>query len=175
MAVSAQNMSPDEVQRMNFERETLTRTLEDMRVKTVEASQFSYDQELQVTKSMDRFEQLYADYTTLAHQIGIIKPGSRDSSGAVNFTIDVELGGEDMTEVQREARRLREQLRPELQAFGERFRKEELDLANQGIELEDLHDRLVQEVEKQKQQVELLELRVKGHNDSAEEARKVGK
>ncbi|ORX34350.1 HEC/Ndc80p family-domain-containing protein [Kockovaella imperatae] len=172
-AVAAQNLSPDEVQRMNYERETLTRTLDEMRIKTMEASQFSYDQELQVTKSMDRFEQLYADYTSLAHQIGLVKPGSRQSllAGKVDFTIDVELQAEDMADVQKEAKRLREQLRPELSAFGEKFRKEELELGNQVIELEDQHDRLTQEVEKHKQQVEMSEMRVKAQNDSAEDAK----
>ena len=59
-AVAAQNLSPDEVQRMNHERESLSRNLDDLRGKIIEASQQAYDQEMEEWAEADQqFEEAY--------------------------------------------------------------------------------------------------------------------
>ena len=156
---------------MNHERETLTRNLEDLRAKIAEASQASYDQEMQVTRSMDRFEQLLADYTSLAHQIGTIVP--LPEAGAVDYVIDLELGVEDVSEVQAAGRKMKDVIRPALQTLADRYRKELQGHANDLIQLEDKFDRLGQDVTKQRDEAANLEMRLKVVHEQAEEMKNV--
>jgi kinetochore protein NDC80 len=176
-AVAAQNLSADEVQRMNTERETLARHLEDYRQKIAEASQHSYDQEMAVTKLMDRFDMHLSEYTALAHSIGTILPIS-DAPGAlgpggVDYAVDVELGVEDVASVQAHSRRLRQEIWPALQAYGEGSRREMVDIQNQHIQLDDEHDRLAQRVERQKDEAANLEAKLSVANGQAEDSRAV--
>ena len=177
-SVAAQNISPEEATRMNNERDTLKSTLEELRNKVTDGSSAAYDQELNVTRSIDRFEQLLVDYTALAHQIGVINPGTegpgpRLGPDGVDYNIDIDFGLEDMNEIQASGKRLRSVIWPSLQAFGERFRKQELESGNQMIELEDSHDRIGQDVEKQRFAMEHLELKVKSTTEQAEGAKTV--
>ncbi|KAK8846723.1 hypothetical protein IAR55_005810 [Kwoniella newhampshirensis] len=172
-AVAVQNLSPDEVNRMNHERESLTRNLDDLRNKIAEASQFAYDQEMLVTKSMDRFETLMADYTAFAHQIGTIHPISDDAPsgpGEVDFAIDLDLGVEDLEEVKMAGAKLRSSIWHGLQAYRETFRQQALELSNVSIVLDDQFDRLGQKVERQKEEVGNLEVRLKVVHEQAEDA-----
>jgi len=177
-AVAAQNLSPDEVQRMNHERETLSRNLDDLRGKIIEASQQAYDQEMQVTKSMDRFEALLSDYTTLAHQIGTITAKS-DGTGfgpgpdGVDYVIDVDLGVEDVNEIVAGSKKLRATIWPALQAYSERFRAEGMELDNQKIALEDDLDKRSQAVEGMRDEAEVRQTRLTSLQDQAEGVRVV--
>jgi kinetochore protein NDC80 len=164
--VSAQNLTPDEVQRMNYERETLSRQQEELRFKIAEASQQAYDQEMSVTRSMDRFEQLLADYTALGHQIGTIPPlseGPMLGPDEVDYSIDLDLGVEDVNEITSSGRRLRSEIWPALQIYGEGFRKETVHIQDGNIMLDD----------RQKEEAANLDMRLKVVNDQAEHAKAV--
>ena len=161
---------------MNHERETLTRNLDELRTKTAEASQLAYDNEMQVTKSMDRFEQYLQDYTALSHQIGVIQPLSESlvlGPGNVDYTVELDLGVEDLNEVQSAGKRMRSVIWPALQSYGEGFRKQLLELGNSTIALDDEYDRLGQEVDKQKEEVGDFEARLKFVHEQAEDAKNV--
>lgn len=175
-AVSAQNLTPDEVQRMNHERETLSRQQEELRVKIAEVSQQSYDQEMSVTRSMDRFEQLVADYTALGHRIGSIPPLSEGPAlgpDGIDYSVDVDLGVDDVNDITQGGRRLRSEIWPALQSYGERFRTEAVQIQDGNIMLDDEVDRLAQKVERQKEEAANLEMRLKVVNDQAEHAKAV--
>lgn len=123
--VSAQNLSPEEVQRMNHEREALTKQLDDLRKKIKEASDYAFGQELLVTKSMDRFDQHLTDYTSFAHQIGTMTPSSDGlfmGPGGVDYSIDLELGQSDPSEIEASGRKMREIIRPALNKYDEDIR-----------------------------------------------------
>lgn len=174
-AVAAQNLTPDEVQRMNHERDSLSRSLEDLRNKISEASQFAYDQEMVVTKSMDRFEGLLTDYNSLAHQIGLLDSSLDAPSLAadVNYNLDVDLGAEELEEVKAVGVRMRSIIWQALQTCRETFRQETLGLGNGTIALEDEFDKLGQSVERQKEEVGNLEVRLKIVHNQAEDAQSV--
>ncbi|OXC84438.1 kinetochore protein NDC80 [Cryptococcus neoformans AD1-7a] len=171
-AVAAQNLTPDEVQRMNHERDSLTRSLEDLRNKISEASQFAYDQEMVVTKSMDRFEGLLTDYNSLAHQIGLLDSSLDVPSLAadVNYNLDIDLGAEELEEMKAVGVRMRSIIWQALQTCRETFRQEALGLGNGTIALEDEFDKLGQSVERQKEEVGNLEVRLKIVHNQAEDA-----
>ena len=159
---------------MTYEKEVLIRTLDDVRSKIMEASQTSYDQELQVTKSMDRYELLNGEYMNLAHSIGLIAPtGKALKPDDVDYSISAELQSDNIAGIHHEVRRIREALRPSLQTLGDSYRREDLDLGNQIIETEDLYDRLGQDVEKQNQNHTHLNMIVKGANEAADGVKRV--
>ncbi|RXK42235.1 hypothetical protein M231_00593 [Tremella mesenterica] len=176
LAVSAQNLSPEEVTRMNDSRESLNRQLEDLRTRISTVMTEAYNHEMQVTRAMDRFEQLLSDYIVQAQQIGLMRP--IDSLGLpsavptnVDFNLDVDLRLEDLAEIQTAARRMRMEIRPSLYALSESVRKESEQLAHGQIALEDNYDRLAQEVERQREEAKTLEMRLKLVNDQADEAK----
>jgi kinetochore protein NDC80 len=141
---------------MNHERETLSRQLEDLRQKIAEASQQSYDQEMSVTKSMDRFEQLLGDYTSLGHQIGTIPPISEGpllGRDGTDYSIDIDLGAEDANEVANAGKRLRAEIWPALVTYGEGFRR--------------------QMVERQKEEAANVDMRLGVINSQADNAKTV--
>ena len=162
---------------MNYERDTLTRSLEELRSKIAEASQAAYDQEMLVTKSMDRFEQLLSDYTSLGHQIGTILPLHDGGLGAgkIDYTIELELGLEDVSAVQTAGRKMRGTIRPGLQSYGDTFRKQLSELAHMQIQLDDEFDRLGQSVERQKEEASNLEMRLRVVHEQADDARNVSR
>lgn len=164
---------------MNHERDTLGRQLDELRQKTAEASQYSYDQELAVTRSMDRFEQLVSDYTALGHSIGTIPPVTEGPAGMgpgdVDFTVDLDLGVEDMGEVQVAGQRLRGTIWPALIRYGDGFRRELEEVENGNIQLDDEVDRLGQKVERQKEEAANLEIKLRVVQDQAEEAKAVSR
>ena len=161
---------------MNHERETLTRSLDEFRARTAEASQMAYDNEMQVTKSMDRFEQLLQDYTDLGHQIGIIGLSSEGlllGSGNVDYVIELDLGLEDLNEIQTTGKRMRSTIWPALQTQGEELRKQTLDLENEKIAKDYKLDQLCQKVEQQKEAVGESEAKLKGLHGVADEMKNV--
>jgi kinetochore protein NDC80 len=174
-AVAAQNLSPDEVNRMNHERETLTRNLDELRNKIAEASQSSYDQELQVTRSMDRFDQLLQDYNALGSQIGTIPLDRTSGPGGVEYVLELELGQEDLSELQAVGQRMKLEIRPGLHAFAEGFISQVRDLQDRIIAQDDELDRLGQKVERQKEEMGVQELRLKAVLQNAEEAKAVSR
>lgn len=176
-AVAAQNLSPDEVNRMNLEKETLLRHLEELRSKIAEANQSGYDQEMLVTKAMDRLDQLLQDYATLAYQIGIMS-SSFDAGFLerpdVDFSIDLDLGAESLSGIRDRGRSKMHIVRPALQNYCEQFRRQARQLQDDVIALEDERDRLCQDVESQRELVLRRELAFKVATEQAEEAKSVG-
>lgn len=169
-------MSGDEVQRMYHERETLTRNLDELKEKINEASKFSYDQEMAVSRAQDRFDQLVTDYTAIGYSIGVIGQPSEGPSlgpGNVDFGVDIKLGGDSVEEIQSSGKVLRQTIWPALQSYGEQFRKEMIDVENGNIALDDQYDRLAQDVEKQKEEETNRQVRLKVINEQAEDAKKV--
>ncbi|ODO03107.1 hypothetical protein I350_05952 [Cryptococcus amylolentus CBS 6273] len=172
-AVNAQNLSPDEVSRMNHERDTLSRNLDELRNKIAEASQVAYDQEMMVTRSMDRFEALLADYNALAHQLGLMSAPSESPStftGAADFVIDLDLGAEELEEIKAAGLNMRSSLWQALQTCREMYRQVALEVGNSAIVLEDEYDKLGQGVERQKEEVGNLEVRLKIVHQQADDA-----
>ena len=163
---------------MNHERDTLSRNLEDLRVKIAEASQQAYDQEMQVTKSMDRFEALISDYTALAHQIGTIPalldtPGPALAPDGVDYNIDLDLGMDDVNELIAGSKRLRGIIWPGLQTFSEKFRREAMELDNQKIVLDDELDKRSQEADGMRDEAAVRQTRLNMLQNQAEDLRAV--
>lgn len=155
-AVAAQNLSPDEVSRMNHDRENLNRQLEELRAKVTEAAQLASEQEMRVTKSMDRFDQQLQDYTALSHKIGTMAylPGQGlPGFVEIDYSVDVDLGAEDLNTIHQYGQSKFQAIRPALKSFADGLRNQVAGLQNDVISLEDKHERLGQDVERQREEV----------------------
>lgn len=174
--VAAQNLSPDEVTRMNHERETLQRQLREIASKNAEAWQASQDVEMSVTRTMDRFENLMGEYTTFGHQIGTLSM-TTDSSfvgpGGVDFTIECELSVEDVNKIQESGKKMREVVRPALNKYDEQIRDQTRALGEEQAGLDEESDKLVLVVEKQKSDATNRDLELAKKESEAEAAKDV--
>jgi kinetochore protein NDC80 len=174
--VAAQNLSPDEVTRMNHERETLQRQLRETASKNAEAWQTSQDVEMSVTRTMDRFENLLSEYTTYAHQIGTLSPiadASFVGPGGVDFTIECEVSAEDVNQIQTSGKKMRDVIRPALNKYDEQIRELTRAIGEEQAGLDEESDKLVLAVEKQKSDANNKDLELAKKNSEAEAAKDV--
>jgi len=174
--VAAQNLSPDEVTRMNHERETLQRQLRETASKNAEAWQTSQDVEMSVTRTMDRFENLLSEYTTYAHQIGTLSPiadASFVGPGGVDFTIECEVSAEDVNQIQTSGKKMRDVIRPALNKYDEQIRESTRAIGEEQAGLDEESDKLVLAVEKQKSDANNKDLELAKKNSEAEAAKDV--
>lgn len=162
---------------MNHERETLTKQLDDLRKKVKEASDYAFDQELLVTKSMDRFDQHLSDYTSLAHHIGTMTP-SQDGLflgwGGVDYSIDLELGQSDPSEIEASGRKMREVIRPALNKYDEDIRNETKVFQEEQAGLDRESDVVGMTMEKQKADASNKNLELRKKLNEADALKAVG-
>lgn len=163
---------------MNHERETLTRQLNDLRTKITEASQASSEQELLVSRSMDRFHACLVDYDDLGHRIGTIAgawDGPTEGPGGVDFSIELDLATDEMNDVQACGKRMREVIRPALSKYDEDIRGQTRGLGEDQSQLDSEYDKLALVVEKQKGDVGNKELELSKRLQEAENAKAVSR
>jgi len=174
--VAAQNLSPDEVTRMNHERETLQRQLREIASKNAEAWQASQEVEMTVTRTMDKFDNLMSEYVSFGHQIGTLTAtmdGTFIGPGGVDFTIDCDVSGEDVNEIQASGKKMREVIRPALNKYDEQIRDHTKAVGEEQAGLDEESDKLVLAVEKQKSDASNKELELAKKNSEAEAAKAV--
>lgn len=175
-AVDSQNLSSDEVNRMNYDREALARQVEELRAKVAEASQVASEQEMRVTKSMDRFDQHLQDYTSLNHQIGAVshQPGkSLPGFVEMDYSIDLDLGAEDLHTIRHYGQSKFTTIRPALKSYTDGLREQVAGLQNDVISLEDKHERLGQDVERQQEEVSVRQQQYSIVHEKGEEEKNV--
>ncbi|WRT65058.1 uncharacterized protein IL334_002000 [Kwoniella shivajii] len=171
LAVAAQNLAPDEVTRMNNERDSLHRGLDELRTRIAEASQSAYDHEMLVTKAMDRFESLHAEYIDLAHHIGLppqLADITLSDTHGLGLDLNLDLGVEDLEALKLSGAVMRSSVWQDLQSRREAYRQDGLQLGNSSITLEDQYDRLQQQAERQKEEIMTLEVKLKMIHEQAE-------
>lgn len=174
--MAAQNLSPDEISRMNHEQDTLRRQLKDLRDKITEASQASSEHELLVSRSMDRFNACLSEYGDLGHRIGTIQgawDGPVQGPGGIDYSIDLDLATDEMHDVQACARRMRETLRPALNKYDEEIRGQTRTLGQEQAQLDSEYDKLALVVDKQKGDVGNKELELAKRLQEADTAQAV--
>lgn len=160
-AVAAQNLSPEEVKRMNVETSTLKESIRDLQTKLADGHRQQGEQEIAVTRRMDDIETLSQEYNGLVNKLGL-------ASGSRDFSIVVEMNQGDMTGVGVVSARMKEQIRPALQAFGDQVRGEYQQRANQKIELDDELDRMSSQRQAKEEEQKTLEVKLKIADDQAD-------
>ncbi|KAH8089079.1 HEC/Ndc80p family-domain-containing protein [Filobasidium floriforme] len=165
--VAEQNLTPDEVARMNSERSTLSESIRELSAELHKKTRELGEQEIAVTRRMDDIDSLVGKYMHGKAVIGL-NASSVQQQFDIDFNVDVNMASSDLTAVNVVGQRIKESIRPGLQTFGEQLRTEWRQHSNQKIEWDDKLDRLGSELEQRRHQVQALELKLASLESAAE-------
>lgn len=165
--VAAQNLTPEEVKRMTVEHSTLKESIPDLQNKLADGNKQQGEQEIAVTRRMDDIETLSQEYNGLINKLGLA------SGQRTDFTIAVEMNQGDMTGVGVVSARMKEEIRPALQAFGDQVRSDYQKRANRKIELDDELDKVSSERQAKEEEQKTLEMKLRIADDQADKFRTV--
>lgn len=84
--VDAQDICPEDIDRMNSDKDQLVRTLESLNQAKEEASKIFWDRELQTQKKLDIVEKLVQDYNYNCERIGLV-PSDAINANGLNFEV----------------------------------------------------------------------------------------
>ena len=164
--VKTQNLTPDEVARMNTEHETLTRSVEDLKVKVAETNKLVMSLEVSLTNRVATAEEVIDQYNTLLSSPGLIPPNEED------LTIELNMASSDLQQLVR-GPDMRKVVRPTLSKWAEMYRVE-IDVAKrEKIVVDDEHDHVVNECDDLIQEIETEVAKVHALTEQAEEMREV--
>ncbi|KZT60464.1 hypothetical protein CALCODRAFT_480748 [Calocera cornea HHB12733] len=169
-AVEEQNLSPEEATRMTTERDTLARTLEDLRQRIADASKTVWEREIAVAKRGSAMEDAIQEYMQIVYRVGLF-PDAAPPFDQIQFGLDVNLTAPPTEMLNAD---IRQTIRPAIFRFGEEKRLQRTRLDDERIVVEDELDRLAQIVENQKEELESRELRLGALLERADEVKEHG-
>ena len=165
---------------MNSDKETLTRSFEEIRTKVTTAQKYAYDREMAVSKRGDSLETYIGEYMTLAYKLGLHPPprqivldrdGREVEVAGEDFSMDLNLAGTTPYEIL--GGDVNGRIRPGLMRFSEGKRAHKRGIDDEIIRVEYQLDRLLQIVEGLKEDADILDAKVKGTAHDAEAAKLV--
>ncbi|KAL7409382.1 HEC/Ndc80p family-domain-containing protein [Mrakia frigida] len=168
-AVKQQGLSPEEVSRMNSDKETLTRSFEDIRTKVLSAQKYAYEREMAVSKRGDSLETYVTEYMNLAYRLGIHPPPVDHQTGRVgeDYSMELNLNGGTSMEILGGVD-VNGRVRPGLMRFAEGKRGEKSRVEAEIIRVDNELDRLLQVVEGLKDDGDILAGKLRGMNSDAD-------
>lgn len=167
--VREQNLSPEEVIRMNTEHETLTRDLETLKHKIAETNQLLVKLEVSLTRKVSDAEEALDMYANLLANLGLFPPMPPPLEG-VDLTLDLNsaaanpqhlLSGSDIRRV----------IKPTLSRVAEMKRTERADVESERIKVDNELDQLTLECENVDEEAVETSNKVNALNDQADELR----
>lgn len=164
--VKVQNLTPEEVVRMNTEHETLSRSVEDLKVKVTETNKSVMSLEVSLTNRVATAEEVIDQYNTLLSSPGLIPPNEED------LTIELNMASSDLQQLVR-GPDMRKVVRPTLSRWAEMYRMEIDAAKREKIVVDDDHDHVVNECDDLIQEIETEATKVHALTEQAEEMREV--
>ncbi|THG98588.1 hypothetical protein EW026_g3622 [Hermanssonia centrifuga] len=169
--VKVQNLSPEEVVRMNTEHESLTRDLENLKNKLADSARIIQKLEVSLGRKITEVEEALDAYTNLLSSLGLfppLPPPLEDvdlklelNSAAANP--NALLGGADVREV----------VKPGLATVAEMKRIEKAQVEDKKTELENELDQLITACENMEEEVVEVMNKANALNDQADELREI--
>ena len=169
--VKAQNLSPEEVIRMNTDREALTKNLEDLKQKLEEARKTAMTLEVNVTNRAAATEEALDTYTNLLSSLELFPPLPEPWQD-VDLTLELNsassnpqqlLAGSDIRKV----------IKPTLSGVAEIKRMERAAVESELIKIENEHDQLLTECDNLDCEISEMEKKVVNLNEHADDLRDV--
>jgi len=167
--VKAQNLTPEEVVRMNTDHEMLSRNLEDLKQKIAETHKVVMTLEVNVTHRAEAAEEALDTYTNLLSSLELFPP-LPPPFNAVDLTLELNtatsnpqllLSGADIRKV----------VKPTLSGVAESKRSERASLESERIKLDNELDQLTLECENVDEEIAELEKKVMALNEQADDLR----
>ncbi|KAI0083992.1 HEC/Ndc80p family-domain-containing protein [Irpex rosettiformis] len=149
--VKAQNLSPEEVLRMNTEHETLTRDLEHFRHKISESSKLIHRLEVALGKKTSDTEEVIDNYNNMLVSLGLF-PSPPPPMEGLNLELTMNSGAADPSQLVL-GPSLKEVVKPTLGRITELKKTENADMERDKIKLDDELDRIAVACENKEQDV----------------------
>lgn len=171
--VKTQNLSPEEVIRMNTDHETLSRNLEDLKHKIAETHKNVMSLEVTVTNRAAAAEEALDLYTNLLSSLGLFPPLPPPLQD-IDLTLELNtatsnpqqlLSGSDIRKV----------IKPTLSGIAESKRSERATIESERIKIDNELDQLVTDCENVDYEVGEEEKKVVGLNEQADDLRDVSR
>ncbi|KAL7283222.1 hypothetical protein ACG7TL_002649 [Trametes sanguinea] len=167
--VKVQNLSPEEVLRMNTEHESLTRELESLKHKIAETSQVVVRLEVSLTRKVTDAEEALDQYTTLLSSLGLFPPLPSPLED-VDLTIDLHSAASNPQGLLTGAD-IRRVVKPTLSRITEMKRTAHAEVESERIRVDDELDQLNLECETIEEEVLEVLNKTNALNDQADELR----
>jgi kinetochore protein NDC80 len=170
--VKAQNLSPEEVIRMNTDRETLTRNLEDLKQKLEETRKTVMTLEVNVTNRAAAAEEALDIYTNMLSSLELFPPLPEPWQD-IDLTLELNSASSDPQQLLTGSD-IRKVIKPTLSGVAEMKRMKRAAIESELIKIENEHDQLLTECENLDCEIAEVEKKVVNLNEHADDLRDVG-
>ncbi|KAL4068416.1 HEC/Ndc80p family-domain-containing protein [Scleroderma yunnanense] len=167
--VKVQNLTPEEVVRMNNDHETLSRNLEELKHKISETQKTVMSLEVMMTNRATAVEEALDQYTNFLSSLGLFPPLPAPFEG-VDLTVQLNLATSNVSQLLSGAE-IKRVIKPTLSAIAELKRSERADVESERIKVDNDLDQLTLECENVHEEVSELEKKVVVLNEQADELR----
>ncbi|KAL0947142.1 hypothetical protein HGRIS_013270 [Hohenbuehelia grisea] len=167
--VKQQNLTPEEVIRMNTEHETLSRNLEDLKQKIAEAHRTVLSLEVNVTNRAAAAEEAIDAYTNLLSSLDLFPPLPPPVQN-VDLTLELNTAASSPLHLLAGAD-IRKVVKPTLSSIAELKRSERATVESERIKLDNELDQLSVECENLDEEIAELEKKVAVLNEQADDLR----
>ncbi|KAJ7489921.1 HEC/Ndc80p family-domain-containing protein [Mycena galericulata] len=169
--VKTQNLSPEEVIKMNTDHETLSQNLRDLKQKIAETHRNVMTLEVNVTNRAAAAEEAIDVYTNLLSALELFPPLPHPHEH-VDLTLDLNTAAANPQNLLSGAD-IRRTIKPTLVAVAESKRSERASVESERIKFDDELDQLTLECENVDEEIGEVEKKVVGLNDQADDLRDV--
>jgi kinetochore protein NDC80 len=169
--VKTQNLSPEEVIRMNTDHETLSQNLKDLKQKIAEAHRNVMTLEVNVTNRAAAAEEAIDTYTNLLSSLELFPPLPAPLQD-VDLTLDLNTAASSPQHLLTGAD-IRRVIKPTLSAVAESKRSERASVESERIKFDNELDQLTLDCENVDEEIGEVEKKVVGLNDQADDLRDV--
>lgn len=176
--VAAQNLSPDEITRMQHDKVALAQQLQDIGNKIADAKRQCHDQEMRVTHCMDECDKRLDAYDTLGNRIGTLGVTADPLPPGfvrIDYSLNVDLGAEDAQAILRSGRVKLATIRPALDSYAQGSRDQIDRLCEEETTLERKHQDLVESVDNKREEVLRRQIRYDKERKQVDEQREVSR
>lgn len=167
--VKAQNLTPEEVIRMNTDHETLSRTLEDLKQRISETHQIVMTLEVKVTNRVAGAEEALDLYNNLLSSLELFPPLPPPWQD-VDLTLDLNPAASNPQQLLSGAD-IRKVIKPTLSAIAESKRSNRASIESERIKIDNELDQLTLECENVDEEIAEVEKKVGGLNEQADDLR----
>jgi kinetochore protein NDC80 len=169
--VKTQNLTPEEVIRMNTDHESLSRNLEDLKHKISETHKAVMSLEVTVTNRAAAAEEALDLYTNLLSSLGLFPPLPPPLAG-IDLTLELNTAASNPQNLLSGAD-IRKVIKPTLSGIAESKRTERATLESERIKVDNELDQLTLDCENVEEEIGETEKKVGGLNEQADDLRDV--
>jgi kinetochore protein NDC80 len=170
--VRTQNLTPEEVIRMNTDHESLSRNLEDLKHKISETHKSVMSLEVTVTNRAAAAEEALDLYTNLLSSLGLFPPLSPPLDG-IDLTLELNTAASNPQQLLSGAD-IKKVIKPTLSGIAESKRTERATVESERIKVDNELDQLTLDCENVDEEIGETEKKVGGLNEQADDLRDVG-